>query len=78
MNKLIILGTLFLVSCANTQYRKHDLFTVKYTVREYYLPINTVNPSPTIQKTRKPLKKAKKTVKIDCKRVFQEINKCSI
>lgn len=32
----------------------------------------------SIKKPRKPIKKANRTLKIDCKRVFQEINKCSM
>lgn len=36
---------------------------------------NTVKDIKPVKKT---VKKAKKPVKIDCKRVFQEINKCSI
>lgn len=74
MSKLIIL--LFMTGCAhNSGYRKHDATRIKYTVREYYLP-STVNPSPSIQKPKKPLKRAKKTLKIDCGRVFKEVNQC--
>lgn len=74
MNKLIVLATFFLASCANTQYRKHDLFSVKYTVREYYLPVAK-------KAEVKPIKSAKKSVKrkasrLDCERVFKEINQC--
>ena len=43
MNKLIILSALFLMSCANTRYKRHSWATVKYTVREYYMPV-TVKP----------------------------------
>ena len=31
-----------------------------------------------IKPVKKPLKRAKNTAKIDCKRVFQELNRCSM
>lgn len=79
MNKLTIISVaLLLTSCAhNNGYRKHDTAMIRYTVREYYAPVPT-NTGPTIQKTRKPLKRTKKHVKIDCKRVLREINKCTM
>jgi hypothetical protein len=70
MSKLIIL--LLLTSCAS--HKKANLYTVKYTVREYYAPVKA--ESPVVKK--KPTKKVtkKKTQKIDCAKVFQEINLC--
>lgn len=77
MNKLIILSAFFLVSCANNQYKRHSFATVKYTVREYYLPVTNkaeVNPMKSTKKSSKSVKK--KTSRIDCSRVFREINQC--
>lgn len=74
MNKLIVLAIFFLASCANTQYRKHDLFSVKYTVREYYLPVTV---KPEIKPIKKPSKSVKKKAsRLDCERVFKEVNQC--
>lgn len=80
MNKLIILSALLLTSCAhNNGYRKHNTAMIRYTVREYYAPVPLVSSNyPIIKKTRKPLIRSKKPVKIDCGRVLREINKCSI
>lgn len=73
---IILLFTTTAISCSHGgQYKKHDLFTVKYTIREYYIPTDNTQ-KPTIQKTRKPLKRAKKPLKIDCTRVFKEVNQC--
>lgn len=76
MIKLILL-LLFFVSCSNTQYKRHNWATVKYTVREYYLPsepVNTVKPVPS--KT-KPKKAVKRSYKINCEQVLKEINSCT-
>ena len=78
MNKIIILSTFFLMSCANTQYKRHSFATVKYTVREYYLPQLGINeqlkPKRAIISHIRPVKK--KTSRLNCERVFKEINQC--
>lgn len=74
MNKLIILSTIFLMSCANTRYKRHSWATVKYTVREYYLPVVNKAEAKPIKKHSKSVKK--KSSRLDCERVFKEINQC--
>jgi hypothetical protein len=67
---------LLFVGCASPGYKRHNMANVKYTVREYYLPsepIKTVEPILSKPKPKKTLKKAKK---VDCGRVFTEINQC--
>lgn len=82
MNKLIILSTIFLMSCAhNTQYKRHSWATVKYTVREYYYPIASkpvaAKPTDNVKPIKKPSKPVKKkTSRLNCERVFKEINQC--
>ena len=81
MNKLIILSALLLVSCANTQSKRHSWATVKYTVREYYYPIAskpvTVKPIDNVKPIKKPSKPVKKKAsRLDCERVFKEVNQC--
>ena len=96
MNKLIILATLFLVSCASSNYKRRDIYQVRYTVERLYkcpegyaLSVNSMecvkvgvlsvlkkDTVKDIKPVKKPLKRAKKTAKIDCKRVFEEISKC--
>lgn len=81
MNKLIILSTIFLVSCANTRYKRHSWATVKYTVREYYYPIAsnpvTAKPIDNVKPIKKPSKPVKKKAsRLDCAKVFKEINQC--
>lgn len=98
MNKLIILSTIFLMSCASSNYKRSDIYHVRYTVERLYkcpegyaLSVNSMecvkvgvlsvlkkDTVKHINPVKKPLKRAKKPVKIDCKRVFQEINRCSI
>ena len=78
MNKLIILSAFFLVSCANTQYKRRDIYQVRYTVREYYMPVSKPNEKPVKNKSKPSKSVKKKASRLDCKRVFQEINKCSI
>lgn len=98
MNKLIILSTIFLMSCASSNYKRRDIYQVRYTIERLYkcpenyaLSVNSMecvkvgvlsvlknNTVKDIKPVKKAVKKAKKPVKIDCKRLFQEINKCSI
>lgn len=98
MNKLIILSTIFLMSCASSNYKKRDIYQVRYTVERLYkcpegyaLSVNSMecvkvgvlnvlkkNTVKHIKPVKRSVKKANRAVKIDCKRVFQEINKCSI
>ena len=42
------------------------------------LSVLNKNTVKHIKPVKKPLKKAPRPLKIDCKRVFQEINKCSM
>ena len=42
------------------------------------LSVKKENALVSIKKPRKAVKKASRPLKIDCKRVFQEINKCSM
>ena len=92
MNKLIILNLLFLASCAhNTGYNRRDTYQVKYTVERLYkcpdgyaLSVNSMKCvkvgvlSVLKNNTVKHIKpvRAKKHVKIDCNRVFKEVNQC--
>ena len=98
MNKLIILSAFFLVSCASSNYKRRDIYQVRYTIERLYkcpegyaLSVNSMecvkvpvlsvlnkNTVKDIKPVKKPLKRAKKPVKIDCERVFREINKCSM
>lgn len=98
MNKIIILSTIFLMSCASSNYKRRDIYQVRYTIERLYkcpegyaLSVNSMecvkvpvlsvlkkNTVKDIKPVKRSVKKAKKTVKIDCKRVFQEINRCSI
>ena len=68
---------LLFVGCANTQYKKHSPYSVKYTVREYYLPVNTVKPVTTHKRPVKPKKTAKKSYKPNCEQVLKDINYCA-
>lgn len=77
MNKLIILSTIFLMSCASSNYKRRDIYQVRYTVREYYLPVASkpeVKPMNIAKKSSKPVKK--KASRLDCAKVFKEINQC--
>lgn len=96
MNKLIILSTIFLMSCASSNYKRRDIYQVRYTVERLYkcpegyaLSVNSMEcvkvPVLSVLKESsvkhiKPVKKAvKKTtrpIKIDCSRVFKQINQC--
>lgn len=96
MNKLIILSTLFLASCASSNYKRRDIYQVRYTIERLYkcpenyaLSVNSMecvkvgvlsvlksNAVKDIKPVKKAVKKAKKTVKIDCTRVFKEVNQC--
>lgn len=77
MNKLIILATLFLTSCANNQYKRHSWATVKYTVREYYLPVESKPSEKLVKNKSKPSKSVKKKAnRLDCDKVFKEVNQC--
>lgn len=98
MNKLIILSALFLVSCASSNYKRRDIYQVRYTIERLYkcpegfaLSVNSMecvkvgvlsvlnkNAVKDIKPVKKAVKRTKKPVKIDCKRVFQEINRCSM
>lgn len=79
------LTLLLFVSCANTGYKMHDNTRIKYTIREYYLPVKSVEPVKTVKtvktvpskpKPKKAVKKAKKAKKVDCGLVLREINQC--
>ena len=96
MNKLIILSTIFLMSCASSNYKRRDIYQVRYTVERLYkcpenyaLSVNSMkcvkvpvlivskkNTVKDINPIKKAVKRAKKTVKIDCTRVFKEVNQC--
>ena len=73
--KYLILLTL--VSCSSTQYKRHNWATVKYTVREYYFPVKSVEPVKTVPSKPKPKKTVKKAKKVDCEKVFKQVNWCS-
>jgi len=96
MNKLIILSTIFLMSCASSNYKRRDIYQVRYTVERLYkcpedfaLSVNSMecvkvgvlsvlkkDTLKHIKPVKKVVKKAKKPVKIDCSRVFKEVNQC--
>ena len=82
MNKLILLGTIFLMSCASSNYKRRDIYQARYTVRKYYLPQEQFVTNDKLKPTKsaiKPTKSVKKKAsRLDCERVFQEINKCSM
>ena len=70
------LTLLLFVSCANTGYKMHDNTRIKYTVREFYLPVKSVETKNTVPSKVKPRKAVKKAKKVDCGRVLREINQC--
>lgn len=96
MNKLIILSTIFLMSCASSNYKRRDIYQVRYTVERLYkcpegyaLSVNSMecvkvpvlsvlksNAVKDIKPVKKVVKKANKPVKVDCTRVFKEVNQC--
>jgi len=93
MNKIIILSTIFLMSCASSNYKRRDIYQVRYTVERLYkcpenyalsvnsmkcvkVPVLSVLTVKDINPIKKAVKRAKKTVKIDCTRVFKEVNQC--
>lgn len=96
MNKLIILSALFLMSCASSNYKRRDIYQVRYTVERLYkcpesyalsvnsmecvkVPVLSVLKESTvkdIKPVKKAVKRSKKPVKIDCTRVFKEVNQC--
>lgn len=80
MNKLIILSAFFLASCANNQFKRRNIYQVKYTVREYYLPVTKKAELKPINSVKKLSKKSikKKASGLDCSRVFREINQCMV
>lgn len=67
MIKLILLSMLF-VGCANTQYKRHNWATVKYTVREYYLPSEPIKTVEPIINHKRPIKPKKAVKRGDKKR----------
>ncbi len=71
------LTLLLLVSCTNTGYKMHDNTRIKYTVREYYLPIKSAETKNTVPSKAKPRKAVKKAKKVDCKQVLKDINYCA-
>ena len=71
------LTLLLFVSCANTGYKLHDNTRIKYTIREYYLPVKTVEPLKTVPSKAKPKNVVKKAKKVDCKQVLKDINYCA-
>ena len=77
MIKLILLSVLF-VGCASPGYKRHNMAVVKYTVREYYLPVKAVEPVKVVQSKAKPRKAVKKAKKVDCQRVFSLANSCMV
>lgn len=60
----------------------HDNTRIKYTIREYYLPVKSVEPVKTVKTVKtvpskpKPKKAVKKAKKVDCGLVLREINQC--
>lgn len=67
---------LFFVGCSSYGYKRHNKAVVKYTVREYYLPVKSVETVKVVQNKAKPRKAVKKTYKVNCERVLREINQC--
>lgn len=88
MNKLIIISAFFLVSCASSNYKRRDIYHVRYTVREYYYPSSTEKQTMPSEKwkaksdsvlLKKKVVKKKRVIlssRLDCEKVFKEINQC--
>ena len=68
---------LLFVGCANTNYKRHSFATVKYTVREYYLPVAQDKPVISHKRPIKPKKVVKKSYKPNCGQVLKDINYCA-
>jgi len=68
---------LLFVSCANTGYKMHDNTRIKYTIREYYLPVKAVETKNTVPSKARPKKTLKKAKKVDCGQVLKDINYCA-
>jgi hypothetical protein len=82
-NKMKSLVSLCLLSglvagCSSHGYKRHNMATVKYTVREYYLPVKSVETVKVVQSKAKPRKAVKKAKKVDCQRVFSLANSCMV
>ena len=76
MNKLIILSAFFLVSCASSNYNRRDVYQVRYTVREYYLLVSKPETKPKVPAKNSSKSVKKKASRLDCERVFKEVNQC--
>jgi hypothetical protein len=55
----------------------HDNTRIKYTIREYYLPVKAVETKNTVPSKARPKKTLKKAKKVDCGQVLKDINYCA-